>query len=292
MIKRLREEELYEFRVEKKVTDPSSIDYFILIGPDQQKYLLPEATYRNYGITTGTFIKCRVDKINCRGQVFLEPVHPHYLEGGSYEFIVVGSDVRSDHNGNEINVFMVADTFNNLIIVPCDNAPETGTSVRLVVDRISKGRLNLFPYSRNRINETLRTGRIYEFRVGRIVTGIDNQEYLVINDPDGFTHTISKSHYEYYGFKPGDTIKGKVVKYKRSGEKIIEPENPYYKEGDIITLKVTGHTPNIINESFTLDLTDEFGFTHCIRSTSLPVSGTVRCRIKMIRKGKPLLILL
>jgi hypothetical protein len=292
MMKRLTEGKTYEFRVEKKVADPLAVDHFILTGPDERKYLLPVNIYRNYGISAGTSVKCRVDKVNCRGQVFLEPVHPHYAEGDTYEFIVEGTDVRTDHSGNEVNVFIVRDIYGNLIFVPADILPETGVKVLLVVERISKGRLYLFPYQKITKNRSLRTGGIYEFRVERIARGVDDDEYFVISDENGVKHTISKANYEYYGFKPGDTIKGKVVKYVRSGEKIIEPENPYYKVGKNITLKVAGYTQNIINDSFTLDLTDKFGFAHCIQSDTLPEGESVRCRVKMIRKGKPLLILL
>jgi hypothetical protein len=292
MMKRLKEGKTYEFLVEKKVSDPSSVDHFVLTGPDEKKYLLNAATYQNYGISAGTSIKCRVDKVNCRGQVFLEPVNPLYSEGSSYEFIVEGYDVRTDHSGNELNVFLVRDKYDKIIFVPCDILPEIGTTVRLVIERISKGRLYLFPYQKKKINRTLRTGGIYEFVVGRVARGVDDDEYFVISDENGDMHTISKAHYGYYGFKPGDRIKGKVVKYGRSGEKIIEPENPYYKTGKNITLKVNGYNQNIINDSFTLDLTDKFGFTHCIQSDTVPDGESVTCRVKMIRKGKPLLILL
>lgn len=292
MKKRLKEGGIYEFRVEKKVTDPASVDHFILTGPDDRRYLLQAAVYRNYGISAGTCIKCRVDKVNCRGQIFLEPINPHYSEGSSYEFIVEGYDVRTDHSGTEVNVFMVRDIHDNIIFVPCDTFPEIGTPVQMVIERISKGRLYLYPYQKISKNRSLRTGGIYEFFVDRIARGVDDDEYFVIIDGNGVKHTISKVHYEYYGFKPGDTIKGKVVKYVRSGEKIIEPENPYYKVGKNITLKVTGYTQNIINDSFTLNLTDKFGFEHCIQSDTLPDRESVRCRVKMIRKGKPLLILL
>lgn len=291
-MKRLQEGKKYKFWVEKKVTDPSSVDHFVLTGPDENKYLLHASTYKNYRISAGTLINCRVDKVNCRGQIFLEPVCPHYSEGSSYEFIVEGYDVRTDHSGNEVNVFIVRDIYDNLIFVPCDSLPEIGSRVSIVIERISKGRLHLFPYQKIKVNRNLRTGVLYEFTVDRVARGVDNDEYFVLSDENGAKHTIPKDHYEYYGFRPGDIIKGKVVKYGKSGIKIIEPENPYYKVGKNIKLKVTGYRQSIINDSFTLDLTDKFGYTHCVESGTLPDSENVTCRVKMIRKGKPLLLLL
>jgi predicted RNA-binding protein with TRAM domain len=292
MMKRLKEGEEYEFRVEKKLSGAGDLDKFILQGPDAKKYLLPADVYRHYGIKTGTIIKCRVDKISCKGEFFLEPRNPFYSEGKSYEFIVAGHDIRTDSSGNELNVFLVKDLHGKLVPVPCKTFPAKGSAVRLSVERISKGRLFIYHKNVTRRSESLSLGKFYNFRVERTGIGIDGDEYFILVDDSGDTHTISKSNYEYYGFSPGDTIRGKVVKYKRSGEKIIEPENPYYKPGRYIALEVIGYTRNSVNDSFTLDLADKYGFTHCIETKTLPVKETLRCRVKMIKKGKPLLVLL
>jgi hypothetical protein len=290
MIKRLKEGEEYEFRVEKKLSSPGSLDKFILTGPNEKKYLLPADIYRNYRIRRGMIIKCRVDKINCKGEYFLEPKHPYYSEGRSYEFNVSMHDIRTDSSGNELNVYMVRDVYGNLVPVPCKNFPELGSPVKLTIERISKGRIFLYQKHFKIKSGTLKPGRLYDFRVEKTAIGIDGEEYFILIDVTGDTHTISKSDYEYYGFRPGDTIKGKVVKYTKSGKRIIEPVNPFYKAGRFIALKVTGYRQNTINDSFTVDLTDKFGIDHCIESKTLPEKESVRCRIKMIRKGKPLLI--
>ena len=291
-MKRLNEGQVYEFRVEKKLSSPGTLDHFVLSDRDGKKFLLPANTYIHYKIRKGTTIRCRVDKINCRGEIFLEPQNPYYSEGRSYLFIVKGHDIRTDCSGREINVFLVQDLFKHLIAVPCDTLPENGTSVRLTVERISKGRLYLFPYYERTGRGHLTAGRRYEFRVEKTGKGLNDEEYYIISDSFGDTHALSRSHYEYYGFVPGDTIRGKVVKHKKSGEKIIEPDNPYYKTGTFISLQVTGYTQNTINDTFTLDLKDKFGFTHCIQTKILPEKESVRCRVKMIRKGKPFLILM
>jgi hypothetical protein len=157
-VKRLKEGFEYEFRVEKSISDPGGTTHFILTGPDGTKYLLPKDLYRNYGITLQSVIKCRVDKINCRGEIFLEPVNPYYKEGQSYEFKVTGHDVRTDLSGNEINVFQVTDIYKNIITVPCTTFPGRGTFVKLVVERISKGRLYLFRKDLKKRKESLVNG--------------------------------------------------------------------------------------------------------------------------------------
>jgi hypothetical protein len=57
-------------------------------------------------------------------------------------------------------------------------------------------------------------------------------------------------------------------------------------------MEVLGNNKNVVNQSFTIDLKDEFGFIHCIGSKLLPAKKLVRCKVLMIRKGKPVLKLL
>jgi hypothetical protein len=292
IMNKLKEGEVLEFRVGRKISDPLGAGYFVLTDPGQKKYLLPADTYRHYGIKPGTSIKCRIDKINCKGEIFLEPENPHYSEGRHYEFTVIGDDFRTDRSGNEVSVVLVSDLFRNIIAVPYEKLPEKGSPIRLLVERISKGRLFLCPPPEKKKKDPLVKHRIYDFVVEGIGRGLDDEEYYILRDAFGESHSIPMKYYDHYGFKPGDTIKGKVIKYMHNGEKIIEPVNPYYKPGRFLTLKVVRCTRNIINESFTLDLVDKFGFSHCIPTEAPPEKEIVRCRVKMIRKGKPLLVLL
>jgi hypothetical protein len=57
-------------------------------------------------------------------------------------------------------------------------------------------------------------------------------------------------------------------------------------------MKVTNIFKNPVKALFTIDLIDNFGFTHCIEVNAPPESKTVRCKVAMIKKGKPLLELL
>jgi hypothetical protein len=289
---KLKEGKEYFFSVEKELMEGEIIDLYVLKGPDGMKYLLSSSNYRHYGIRKGTEIKCRVDRINCRGEIFLEPENPYYKEGKSYKFTVTGGDTRTDVSGAEVKVMIVKDIFKNLIPVPSDPLPETGSEVSLIVERITKGRLHLVSSTRKRETGSLRLGQKYVFTVVKVATGLDDEEYFVITDPGGGTHTISRNYYENYGIKPGGTIIGKVTKHRLNGEMIIEPDNPYYKPGQFISLRMTGYSQNTVNGLFTLDLEDKFGFRHCIQSPVLPQKELMRGRVKMIRKGRPLIILL
>jgi hypothetical protein len=292
---KIREGNEYIFLVEKELTMPDSSRHFVFTGPDKKKYLVPESRYSHYGIVIGSVMKCRVDRVNCKGEVFLEPENPWYNEGQSYEFEVAGTEERIDNSGMKQMAIVVLDKSGNRISVPHDKLkplPVACTTLVFSVERITKGRVVLVSPSGSVNDKTLKTGQEYDFIIEKIERRMDDEEYFVVKDLSGNQHTISREYYEYYGFKVGTRFKGKIVRYKKNGEKTIEPENPYYKPGSLIDMKITGSARNEINQSFTLDLKDKFGYKHCIETSFLPEGKTVNCRIVMIKKGKPLLELL
>jgi hypothetical protein len=227
--------------------------------------------------------------------VFLEPRNPWYSEGRSYYFEIAGTDVRTDSTGNYHDVVVVIDKMGNRISIPRDNSipfPSAGKKIKLTIERITKGKVHLIPISNSKNYNGLKAGSKYEFIIERIERGMDDEEYFVVTDPLGNLHTIARAYYEYYGYTVGARFRGKVISYRKNGEKNIEPENPFYKPGSVVRMDVTGFTKNIINPSFTMQLKDKFGFTHYIETPAHPVVKSVRCRIVMIKKGKPLLELL
>ncbi len=132
--------------MEKELTLPDNSNYFLVTGPDTKKYLIRAERYSHYGITAGKIIKCKIDKVNCRGKVFLEPENPWYSEGKSYSFLVMGTEVRTDNSGNKHKSVVVTDKTGNKIIVPQEafsSIPAKATKVNLKVERISKAKLYL-----------------------------------------------------------------------------------------------------------------------------------------------------
>lgn len=289
----LREGQEYFFRVDKELVTPDNKRHFVLISPDKRKFLLPADLYNHYDITSGKRIRCRVDRMSCKGQIYLEPRNPFYKEGKSYFFDVDSIETRTDNAGNEIKVYIVTDRFGRKMPVPCGSSvSKPGKRVRLVIERISKGKLHLVPHFMNGHIIALNPDQQYEFIVERITKGLDNEDYFVVRDPDYNTHLLRKRYYEYYGLKEGGIFTGKVVKYRENGEKIIEPVNPFYPVGGELEMKIVSAERNIINGTFTLNLNDTFGYSHCIETDKIPAGDTVKCRVEMIKKGRPLLELL
>jgi hypothetical protein len=288
----LREGDKYKFLVERELILPDGSKHFLLKGEESTKYLIPLKRYSHYGIVTGSEIICSVDRINCKGEIFLEPQNPWYAEGKSYSFIVAGKEVRTDNSGKNHDVVIVTDKSGDRISVPHNTNlpfPAIGTKLKYRVERISKGKVHLMTILKGTEKRSLKPGSSFEFVIERIEKGMNDEEYFVVKDPFGTMHTISKEYYEYYGLTVGTRFRGKIIKYRKDGEKTIEPENPFYKTGSVIKLEVTGTFESVINSSFTITLKDKFGFTHCIETAMAPSLKSIYCRVVMIKKGRPLL---
>jgi hypothetical protein len=290
-MQKISERNEYKFLVEKELTLPDGSNHFLLIGPDSNKYLVPKATYLKYGILVGSLIKCRIDKINCKGELFLEPENPWYKEGRYYAFTITGTGFRTDKSGREQEVAIVSDKAGNNISVqvtiPAADLKE-GSKLRLKVERITKGKVHLVMPKQNSLNSSLKPGNTYEFEIGRVERGMDDKECFVVRDIFGGLHTIVKAYYQHYGFEIGSRFKGMIIKKNNDGEIIIEPDNPFFKEGSIIEMAITDFTKSLVNNSFTINVKDEFGFTYSLDSFKPPYSRSIRCRVIRIRKGKPL----
>ncbi len=73
---KLEEGKTYMFNAVKSVELPGGEANLMLIGPDGRKYLLPLTYYKGYDLVSPGPVKCKIDKINCSGKVFLEPANP------------------------------------------------------------------------------------------------------------------------------------------------------------------------------------------------------------------------
>lgn len=290
--KELIEGNQYSFLVEKLLTMPDGESSYVLRGPDNRKFLLPAVRYLKYGITPGKKIKCRIDKINCKGEVFLEPVNPWYKEGHHYNFEVIEYRAMKSSRIRQGRVMMVKSITDDIIPVPIpagNDFPQSGEAISLIVQRISKGQLHLVIEIGQVTLEHLDTEVDYEFEVTGSETDIDGEEYFIVEDQLGVTHIVKKRYYGYYGLREGVKFRGRVVKYIEDGSKMIEPENPFYTAGQLLEIEIARNEKNRADGSYYIAGSDRFGQSHEFRTLSRIKSDKILARVLKIRKGKPLL---
>jgi len=117
----------YQFKVIKTLDLSNEEKFFVLLDEYSTKHLLPFDLYRNYALQPDTQITCYIDKITCSGKIILEPEHPVYKIGGSYEFDFVhrvedfGEDMNryGERNEKKTISIIVHDIYGNQHNVEC-----------------------------------------------------------------------------------------------------------------------------------------------------------------------------
>lgn len=291
---KIKEGERYDFLVEK-ILRIGDKDYYLLKGYGGDKYLLRKEYYENYNIQPDNTINCRVDKINCREEVFLEPENPYYKEGKRYDFRITGRDIRVNDSGQVIPVLLVQDRFSNELVVPMSivGAFDIHKSkyINLKILRINKGRIFFEapgPVENSRHEEE---EMVYEFLIYDRMTGVDGKDYFMVCDINNSHYIIPSEQYSHYGLKKDTTFRGRFIKYHDSGQYRIEPLNPYYTPGGKYEFKMISIMDKPDGAGKILTVGDRYGFRH---EVIVPYDYTPQKRlflkVKKIRKGWPLLV--
>lgn len=295
---RLEEGNVYPFQVVKMVSLGPGDDWFVMRDPNGYKTLLPRSYYEEYGLKPGKEILCRVDKINCNGRMFLEPMHPHYREGKVYSFDVVSKGHRVNILGEDEFFLIVGDLFNKQWKVRTyqkarwENPP---AQLPCLLKRIKKGQLFLVPGDEASRPATLQPGRTYDFTVeGEGSHPDDGQSYYIVRDPFGEKHLLKKKHFARYGLKKGQKVPCRVDKFGTEGYFFLEPEHPCYKRGKVYEFPLDRLEELVFTDSTkqpVMILQDCFGEDvrlHLDKETLLRYGRfrTLQARVKDIRKGR------
>ncbi len=238
--KKLKEGKSYAFIINKQISIPGSGElHFVLIGPDKKRYLLKSSHYEHYGLKVGGKVICIVDKINCTGQVFLEPEHPYYKIGQKYDFLVTRITTENNIWGSVNHIAWVKDL--HRFEWPCQiDQPEyliPGMShLSCRVDRIKKAQLILSLPSIRGFQVKLRRNTVYDFVI-KEVRKFKSDLYYILEDPFGSYHTLLKKHFEHFNYHQGQIIQIRVIDLNTDGTYILEPINPYYRVGEVYLFK-------------------------------------------------------
>jgi len=138
----------YNFKIVNLTTLPDKLDYYVVEDPFGDRQMIPACYYDDYGFRIGQVIRCRVDKINCTGRIFLEPLHSVYREGKVYffDFVEIKKIFNKD-TGKEEDALNLKDVFGKMAQVSFANynvsTGFTTDKIRCKLVRIKKGKLFL-----------------------------------------------------------------------------------------------------------------------------------------------------
>jgi len=301
---RLTEGSWHDFKILKKVSLNSNEEsFFIMQDPLGYKVMMPAGYYQRYGFKTGQLIRCRVDRINCNGRMFLEPQHPFYNEGESYEFAIKGKGKQQNLTGETESFLYVEDLLGYEWKVRCISSTsnyENQGRIKCRLERIKKGKLFLRMDNDNHPYKELKSGAYYPFTIiSETINPADNLRYFILEDEKLRKHILKKKHYGHYGLKPGQEINCKVQGLNEDGFLLLEPENPWYKEGEqyffnTIEIHKLHFSDGTVQDVLLLDDPNGEPIKVFIDSNKIPFfqqKSEVSAQVKNMRKSRPELII-
>lgn len=291
----LQEKQTYTFRVIRLITLPDGSQNWVLTHTGVDRYMLPAEYYADYQIKEGLALRCRVDKINCTGRIFLEPEHPWYREGERYLFRYQGSETQHDRLGNAFSKlhFQGINGENQYHITPQEPPDlKPGEIAGVEIRRIRKGVLE-FELQTAINNTVIAAGNWYTFTVQEK----RKDGSLLIAGPGGITTLLESAWYTSYGLLPGSSFRGEVRGWSASGDLLVEPEHPVYKPGDIHPFMVTRtevaendhgnpYLVAVVTDCFGHEIKVLMPFTEQTTHHNIP---SVACRVERLKKGRPVL---
>jgi len=144
---KLEKGKAYNFKIIKILEFPDNQNYYIFQDPFGDKHIVVAKFYTQYNLCIGTEVLGYIDKINCKGGIFIEPDHPYYKRGQIYdfEFIRKGSYISKEEKS--INILILNDINGHECFVKANdwqmNPEYIPEILKCRVERIKKGRLIL-----------------------------------------------------------------------------------------------------------------------------------------------------
>jgi hypothetical protein len=277
---------VFEIRKVLKLDSDNQLFYLIADASDN-KFLIPLKSYQHYGFKVGDSINCKLDRINCDGEIFFEPLNPFYKEGSSYTFPVVTAKTIQNYFGFDEDILIVRDVLGvEQWIRNAKNIYYANNTIKAKVLFIKKGRLFLqADYNKNKDS-------VPNFGKYTIIDEIETERFkstYVLTDEPGNYHFLPMKPYKAYVYKIGMKLWAQIVKPSSKGFLYLEPRHPYYQIGASYDFKIVetkqGTTKDCV---FVEDIYGHEIELACKNKTTT-LKNTLKCKVTDIQKGRPLL---
>lgn len=137
--------EIITAMVVKLIDIPGDASYYVLETGQKNRLLLPTEPYRHFGISIGQILSCSIDKINCSGRIFIEPLHPGFVSGQTYSFKVLNSFEVYDRKGRVHRHYQLQPNSGEVYEARLDRSLvfRNASIIKCKFERTRKGRLEL-----------------------------------------------------------------------------------------------------------------------------------------------------
>lgn len=282
----------YSFSISGIVNIPEKGEHFILLHDSGRKMLLRTDYYVKYNFAIGQTIQCHIDKVNCTGQVFLEPKHPFYKNGEVYQFEIVKTIVEEDSPFNATVIDIYGNTID--VWVGSLNDLKAQQVISLKVNQVRKGIPILSDIAAKKNELVEFESKSYVRLTVRSIKQYNSDDYFILSDGNNFSK-LKVKHYKNYGFVVGDEVDCEIIGKESANKPVVEPKNPWYRIGEVYPFN------NVKIEEF-IDLEGNISnvvvvFDKGGNKCGVPIANnyldlikmlkTINCKVIGFRKGRP-----
>ncbi|MGE0088391.1 MAG: hypothetical protein AB7S50_02825 [Bacteroidales bacterium] len=141
-------------------------------------------------------------------------------------------------------------------------------------------------------------GDFYQFKIIDYTEIPDtNDSFFILKNQWGGKHLLKAFPFKHYNLTVGIDITCRIDKINCSGKIFLEPENPFYKPGEIYdfdVIRFSTHTNSVGEKESIIIVKDRFGHEN---SCSMPenlnpedIGERIKCKVVRIKKGQLFLI--
>ncbi len=265
----LQEGNYLSFRVLNEIALPPDDErFYVMESESGKRHLMKADYYAHYQLKPGMSLRCRVDKVNCSGKVYLEPDHPGCQPGDVLDFAVLSSHTLRNSLGGEESLLVLNDPWGKPAHVKVWNPDSSKVhhSFRGRVERIKKGILLIADPEHNYFGKHELPDENRAFLLKEVITLAPGLEYYVLEQNES-THYLRTKYYSSYGFRLNQELHLRVLAKPGLYQHYLEPPHPYYRKGERYDFEFRGTEPWSVKQgdsSYRLHLADKLGHTYSI----------------------------
>jgi len=143
-------------------------------------------------------------------------------------------------------------------------------------------------------NINYKEGQNIEFSIKKLIEFSEKEFFYVLEDANGQKQLLKSEFYGKYNLSIGQKINCKIDHINCAGKIFIEPEHPYYKEGEkyqFIINKLTLSKNRLKESVLQISFIDKIGNEASCKienktNNNLKVGDSLTCRVELIKKAK------
>ena len=254
---------------------------------NNRKFLLSKKLFTEKIPELNQSIDCYVDKVNCSGKIFIEPISERMLIGKTLLFKVMNRDNVYDSLGHMKSLFQLNQTDGyHATYISYNTISADELSCRII--EIKKSKLIIEPTDFPTIYK-------YNQQIQVQIIGVKQIDALgkcyLVKDFENRIHPILVEKFAHYQLKLGNKIDCQILGFDKKHNLKLEPKNPVYEIGEeykFKTLRVEDARDIAGNQFKILIVQDRFSMEASIVQLpqSYTITPTVKARVYRINNGR------